>query len=111
MADVSFVEDTKGHVVPVTIMNPSPGHACYISGASLKELFPLGCVLAIREPYVRFAVNGNVAVRVDVPSDVIVLHHSHPLIQDLRWAYPPVVSPLAPHSADDRRLSDPRPSS
>ncbi|GFZ43667.1 hypothetical protein JCM24511_01387 [Saitozyma sp. JCM 24511] len=87
-----FVEDTKGHVVPVTIMNPSPGHACYISGASLKELFPLGCVLAIREPYVRFAVNGNVAVRVDVPSDVIVLHHSHPTIQDLRWAYPPVAA-------------------
>jgi hypothetical protein len=92
VADFSSVEDTNGHVVPVTIMNPSPLHACYISAATLKELFPLGSVLAIREPYIKFALRGYIAIRVDVPSDVIVLHHSHPVINNLCWAYPPAVS-------------------
>ncbi|RSH90479.1 hypothetical protein EHS25_001084 [Saitozyma podzolica] len=61
VADVSSVEDTTGHVVPVTIMNPSPLHACYISAATLKELFPLGSVLAIREPYIKFALRVYIA--------------------------------------------------
>ncbi|PSR81369.1 hypothetical protein BD289DRAFT_484477 [Coniella lustricola] len=61
------VEDSAGDVERLAIYNlPSQTPA--------DQVLPRGAVLAIKEPYYRFTDDGGVAIRVDHPSDFVLLN-------------------------------------
>lgn len=88
-------EDSAGNIVMVSLYN-YPGTI----GAKidiLDSLFPLGTVLAIKEPTLKTSASkGSVPhVRVDCPSDVVRLTPGDPLSSRTRWRTGERV-PLAP---------------
>ncbi|KAG8990512.1 hypothetical protein FRB90_001735 [Tulasnella sp. 427] len=88
-------EDTAGNMVMVSLYN-YPGTI----GAKLDlldTLFPLGTILAIKEPTLKTSAAGGSAphIRVDCPSDVVRLMSEHPLLLKIKWRTGKQV-PLAP---------------
>ncbi|KAH8119843.1 hypothetical protein DFH11DRAFT_11798 [Phellopilus nigrolimitatus] len=78
------VEDPCGDVTKVAIYN----YPCTFD-ASVEEtdrLFPIGSILAIREPTYKFAVNGDhPMVRIDSPSDIIFIDSDSELLRGVHW--------------------------
>ncbi|KAG9046746.1 hypothetical protein FS837_003767 [Tulasnella sp. UAMH 9824] len=96
-------EDSAGDVVMVSLYN-YPGTL----GAKidvLDTLFPLGTVLAIKEPTLKTsAAGGSVPhVRVDCPSDVVRLTSGNPLLSGTTWRTGDRVpiAPEPPHTEGD----------
>lgn len=79
------VEDTQSDVCLLTIDNyPGMFHA---SVASLDANFPSGTVLVVREPLILLSETEKwPLVRVDSPSDVLVLGPSDSFLKGVRWA-------------------------
>ncbi|KIM83617.1 hypothetical protein PILCRDRAFT_431027 [Piloderma croceum F 1598] len=86
------IEDTNGDVVLLTLYN-LPG--LFLANHEVLEAhFPIGTVLAIREPWMKFPSAGsqqNSIIRVDSPSDILILEPSNPIIQDIRWKTTPTI--------------------
>lgn len=79
-----IVEDPDGNAVLVSLYN-FPGLFQATPGA-LDAQFPVGLILAIREPYFKVPSIGNDAfIRVDSPSDIILVNSSDPLAQGVVW--------------------------
>jgi hypothetical protein len=60
----------------------------------LEAHFPIGTVLAIREPWMKFpsaSSSQNSIIRVDSPSDILILEPSNPIIQGIRWKTTPTI--------------------
>lgn len=81
------IEDTNGDVLLLAIYN-MPG----LLQASLEALdayFPIGTILAIREPWMKVAgadlTSNNSMIRVDSPSDVVIIHPPHSLLSGITW--------------------------
>ncbi|KAG9001119.1 hypothetical protein FRB94_004917 [Tulasnella sp. JGI-2019a] len=85
MVDVMFgVEDVAGNVVQLTLNN-YPGTAG-ATGLAVDALFPIGAVLAVREPTLKMMAQGNEAhIRVDCPSDIVRIDDDHSLLKDVNW--------------------------
>ncbi|TYJ57104.1 hypothetical protein B9479_002205 [Cryptococcus floricola] len=86
------VEDPQGLVLPVQVKFPT-ATPCYALNlrSTLQEIYPVGAILAIREPDVRTGMKGGYVIIVDVPTDIQELHRSHPLAQMFKG-----VAPAAP---------------
>jgi len=86
------VEDPNGDVVLVSLYN-FPG----LFLADLKVLeahFPIGTVMAIREPWMKMSSTSSHPspfIRVDSPSDIVILEPSHPTLHAVRWKTSPFV--------------------
>jgi hypothetical protein len=86
------VEDPNGDVILVSLYN-FPG----LFLADLKVLnahFPIGTVMAIREPWMKMSAassHPSAFIRVDSPSDIVILEPSHPTLHAIRWKTLPVV--------------------
>ncbi|KAG8968853.1 hypothetical protein FRC05_001339, partial [Tulasnella sp. 425] len=79
-----LVEDVNGDVCRVTLYN-YPG-TIGAKSQLLDALFPVGSILAIREPTLKFATNGgNQLLRVDCPSDVIWLEPDDERLVGVKW--------------------------
>ena len=79
------VEDTNGWAQPVSVYN-FPG-TYDASGPELDTIFPPGTVIAIREPYCKMGlVADHSHIRIDSPSDLVILEPGDPLLSNLRWA-------------------------
>jgi hypothetical protein len=86
------VEDPNGDVILVSLYN-FPG----LFLADLKVLqahFPIGTVMAIREPWMKMSAASSHPsdfIRVDSPSDIVILEPSHPTLHAIQWKTSPVV--------------------
>jgi hypothetical protein len=63
----------------------------------LNAYFPPGTVMAIWEPWLKMSGSGNtrnVFIRVDAPSDVIMLDPSDTILQEITWKYTITTAPL-----------------
>lgn len=78
------VEDEKGMPSLLTIDN-YPG-LFRAHCAAIDAIFPSRTIMAIREPHMRNFFDGEKStIRVDSPTDVILLGPSHPLLADSKW--------------------------
>jgi hypothetical protein len=86
------IEDPNGDVVLLTLYN-FPG--LFLANHKVLEAhFPVGTVLAIREPWMKFpsaSSHQHSIIRVDSPSDILILEPSNPIIQDTRWKTAPTI--------------------
>lgn len=81
------IEDPDGEVELCSIYNfPETFRAAL---KTVDEIFPLGTVFAIREPTLKMNSTGtNTMIRVDSPSDIIILRHTDALVQNVVWRFP-----------------------
>jgi len=83
----SLVDDPSGDCITVGtyhfVTNPS------LFGPSLDGQLPVGTKIAIREPYVKISGGGGGQpfVRVDSPTDIIVLKDDDPHCKGITWRY------------------------
>ena len=93
------VEDPAGQTSRVAVL-----HYPFSLNAAVAEtdiMFPIGAVIAIREPYYKFAPVAEIPIiRVDSPSDIVFLNNDSPLLQSLSWSTEmPSDAPSAPTTA------------
>ncbi|BGP18672.1 hypothetical protein JCM10213_002916 [Rhodosporidiobolus nylandii] len=78
------------------------------TGPDLDALFPLGQILAIKEPTFKPNQDGRGhLVRSDSPSDLVLLQPDDPLVKGIRWTFPSAARPLQPsfdHKAHGNNL-------
>lgn len=86
---VNAVEDADGNVDRLAVFNVS-------AVVPPEFLLPRGVIFAIKEPYYRRANDGGVLIRVDHPTDIVVLSPTNPLV------YPAWREPELPMVAADR---------
>ncbi|GAB6022314.1 hypothetical protein CHUAL_006438 [Chamberlinius hualienensis] len=75
----SVVEDDFGSVCALIVLNyPS------------EQLFPVGTILLIKEPYLKIGMENIPYIRVDCPTDIVVVTRDHPLfdgVDTINWAF------------------------
>ncbi|WWD17729.1 hypothetical protein CI109_102170 [Kwoniella shandongensis] len=81
------VEDSEGFALPLTIPFPTPTFYSD-SREVLQGLYPAGTILAIKEPYLKFGLDGYYALRVEVPSDIVSIHHLSEEAKKIKWKFP-----------------------
>ncbi|GAB6022730.1 hypothetical protein CHUAL_006826 [Chamberlinius hualienensis] len=55
-----------------------------------NELFAIGTVLIVKEPYFKIVASGDPYIRCDCPTDIVVLRESHPLhymVDNINWIH------------------------
>ncbi|WVQ81561.1 hypothetical protein IAT38_003685 [Cryptococcus sp. DSM 104549] len=85
------IEDAAGFALPLYITFPTPTPMSGLPSRILKRLYPIGTIMVIREPHVKFGSGGGYVMRVDVPVDIEELHPSSAMAFWIRWTTPPVV--------------------
>lgn len=88
----SAVEDPAGKAMNVTIMHPTTGPPKSISVNTFAAAYPAGALLAVREPDVRLVADGDIGIRVEIPSDVVRVHPADVSLKSIVWEYPSSVS-------------------
>ncbi|THH28005.1 hypothetical protein EUX98_g6180 [Antrodiella citrinella] len=79
------IEDPKGDTSHVTIYHYPTALNTFIDNTD--EVFPIGTVLAIREPYHKYVTLAEIPiVRIDAPSDIVFLGPSSPSTRNVTWA-------------------------
>ncbi|GAA5946983.1 hypothetical protein JCM10213_002922 [Rhodosporidiobolus nylandii] len=82
-----IAEDVTGRAEYVGIYH-FPVHGVK-TGPDLDALFPLGQVLAIKEPTFKMnPSNTSALIRVDSPADVVFLSQNSPFLRDVEWKTP-----------------------
>ncbi|KDQ09021.1 hypothetical protein BOTBODRAFT_191352 [Botryobasidium botryosum FD-172 SS1] len=95
---VSFcVEDPTGLVHQLTVSRFP--HLLSASFTALNTIFPLGTLLAIREPPIRQCRRGSGVVQIESPSDLFFIHPSDPLLQHITWNVPPPSNQISQETA------------
>ena len=90
----SMVDDPSGDCIGVGVYyfvsNPS------LSGPPLDSQLPIGTKIAIREPYVKIGAcgGGQPFVRVDSPTDIVVLEDDDPHCKGVTWRYDGSLRPI-----------------
>lgn len=98
------LEDPSGRAEQISIYNYPLNNAR--TGQLLDDIFPLGAILAIREPNYKMAASGpSTLIRVDSPTDIIFLHPLDPLVKDVKWSRTNPAREL-PLSADFKQLGN-----
>lgn len=109
---MSVVEDRSGTITILSMYN------CIRSAATdVEAVLPLGTILAIKEPYYKFSNTNSCVIRVDSPSDVLVLETFGPnngigvynaelaealALKDVKWSTAPPRYPFpAPSRCSD----------
>lgn len=78
------MEDDAGACILLTLDNLPDLYQADLS--AIDAMFPTGTVLLIREPFIVVTADRQRAtVRVDSPSDVLVLNRAHPLLEGYSW--------------------------
>lgn len=78
------VEDTQGAVERLSVYNLP-------SASPLNDVLPKGGIVAVKEPYFKATADGGVTVRVDHPSDFVLLKPHDPLVPS-QWKTGPQVA-------------------
>lgn len=78
------VEDPRGDAAQLAIYRYPQVLDCSLSAADF--LFPIGSIIAVREPYYRLPVHGHFpTIRVDSPSDLIFLDPQTNFVKNVTW--------------------------
>jgi hypothetical protein len=89
------IEDPHGQTILVTVTH-FPG-LFLANSESLEAHFPLGTVMAIREPWMTYCDGSNGLtskdgmINVESPSDIVFLEPSDPILADVTWSTTPFV--------------------
>lgn len=84
-----FVEDARGLAIMVHAPHIAPELGLDLGEDILYDMYPVGAVLAICEPYVKYSANHvGVEICVDIPTDMTRIHTRDPLIRAIKWAAP-----------------------
>lgn len=99
-----LVEDSAGETLSLSLEQFPGLHAA--SFATIDTIFPVGTVLAIREPAVmlRNADTLITYIRLDSPSNLIFLRPSDPLLRNVSWNYPQASRSALPRTAYEWKL-------
>ena len=100
----TIVEDIDGRVHDLSIYNFPSTFNCDLK--HVDALFPLGTVVAIREPTFKAPLQGiRPIIRVDSPTDIIFVTPDSPLLHDAVWQTGATVprSPAEPTTLDEWR--------
>lgn len=83
-----------GFSLPISVSHFTPSPA--ISSAEASQALPEGTMLALKEPYISphhalraAGSSGGVGIRIDTPTDIVVLSPGHALLEGLEWAAEP----------------------
>ncbi|KAK8866068.1 hypothetical protein IAR55_001219 [Kwoniella newhampshirensis] len=79
------VEDPEELALPLTMPSPTPHPSYGVPATVLQNLFPQGTIIALKEPDVRFALNGSYALRADVPTDVCFINGRSSMVSAIQW--------------------------
>ncbi|OBZ77129.1 hypothetical protein A0H81_03840 [Grifola frondosa] len=80
----TVVEDTDGLVQNLSMYNFPTTIGCSLD--HLDKLFPIGTVIAIREPTLKEPLQGShPLVRVDSPTDIVFVDPNHPILHGITW--------------------------
>ncbi|OBZ76732.1 Tetratricopeptide repeat protein 12 [Grifola frondosa] len=80
----TVVEDTDGLVQNLSMYNFPTTIGCSLD--HLDKLFPIGTVIAIREPTLKAPLSGpRPLVRVDSPTDIVFIEPRDPILRDITW--------------------------
>ncbi|CCA68059.1 hypothetical protein PIIN_01926 [Serendipita indica DSM 11827] len=91
------VEDPDGWAQVVSIYNFPGTHAAF--GDELDTMFPENSIIAIREPMSKMALGASHShIRIDSPSDIVLLKPGDPLLSGVRWATGVRQHPLLNHA-------------
>jgi tetratricopeptide (TPR) repeat protein len=75
------IEDLNGDVEELALYNLVKDF-----DMSLDDILPIGTIIAIKEPYMKYgSVGNNVAIRCDSPSDVVFLTDNSPTLVGTKW--------------------------
>jgi tetratricopeptide (TPR) repeat protein len=101
---VSFgIEDANGWGQLVSLYN-FPG-TYDANGPELDTIFPLNTVVVIREPYCKMALAAEHShIRIDSPSDLVILEPGDPLLSNVRWTTGDRQLPVLGHSAAEWKV-------
>jgi len=90
----SLVDDPSGDCITVGTYHFVTNLS--LSGPSLDSQLPIGTKIAIREPYVKISGGGGGQpfMRVDSPTDIIVLEDDDPLCKAVTWRYDGNLRPI-----------------
>ncbi|KAM5535476.1 hypothetical protein V8D89_010813 [Ganoderma adspersum] len=97
----TIVEDIDGRVHDLSIYNFPSTFNCDLKHVDV--LFPLGTIVAIREPTFKAPLQGiRPIIRVDSPTDIIFVMPGSPLLHGIAWQTGPTVprSPTEPTTLD-----------
>ncbi|KAH8108158.1 hypothetical protein BXZ70DRAFT_914436 [Cristinia sonorae] len=79
------VEDPEGGTTRLAVYHYPFALDCSTDEAA--ALFSVGTVLAVREPYYKYAASGEIPMlRVDAASDIMFLDSKHPLVGSVSWS-------------------------
>ncbi|KDQ15110.1 hypothetical protein BOTBODRAFT_302161 [Botryobasidium botryosum FD-172 SS1] len=93
-------EDPADDVRLLSVYN-YPGTRMAI-GKVLDTMFPMGAVLAIREPMMKLGANdGRAMIRVDSPSDIVFINPSDSILRGVAWKHSIRVSKPTPRTANE----------
>ncbi|WVQ81853.1 hypothetical protein IAT38_003980 [Cryptococcus sp. DSM 104549] len=86
------IEDSTGLVLPIHLEfpNPVPRHGPDHNRTINDKIYPIDTILAIKEPVLRYGMKGGYMLAVDVPTDIVELPPSSPLLEGMSWAIPSI---------------------
>jgi tetratricopeptide (TPR) repeat protein len=78
-----ILEDTEGGICFTGLYNCAP-----MADIEPDEWLPLATVVVVKEPYLKFLWSGRVMMRVDSPTDLVLLHRSSTFLRNTPWYAP-----------------------
>ncbi|TCD60099.1 hypothetical protein EIP91_010718 [Steccherinum ochraceum] len=100
LVGINFVvEDSEGDCCHVTVHHYP--HTLDFSSVETDMVFPIGSILAIREPFCKTSTTGSFCtIRVDAPSDVVFLKPNVPFLEGISWRSE-IITPAPPSNAGE----------
>ncbi|WVQ81852.1 hypothetical protein IAT38_003979 [Cryptococcus sp. DSM 104549] len=86
------LEDPSGLVLPVQLSFPTPVpcHGAQQISDIHRKMYSYGVALLIKEPQLRYGSEGGYVLAVDVPTDIVELPPSSPVLKSITWTNPPL---------------------
>ncbi|WVQ85121.1 hypothetical protein IAT38_007286 [Cryptococcus sp. DSM 104549] len=87
------LEEPSGNVLPVEFVHSNliPWHELERLNELSDKTLIVGTIVAIKEPVSRYGRGGGYLLVVDIPTDVVELPPSSPLLNGISWKLPPLI--------------------
>ena len=82
---ITIVEDPLGNVERLCLNNWCDQELAASMTFASRSFIPIGTIVAIQNPAYVMASDGNAVIRLDKPSDLVVMNHHHPIFYGLSW--------------------------
>ena len=82
---MTVVEDPLGTVERLCLFNWCDQELAASTTFASRSFIPIGTIVAIQNPAYVLASDGHPVIRLDKPSDLVLLDHHHPIFYGLSW--------------------------